>query len=83
MSTDAAVRGDEARGIRRADNRAPGQVELIEGGETENPGAVHRRADEAMFFEDANIDTCGRQFSCRNESRRPTSDHDHIAIAIS
>ena len=79
----AAVRGDEARGIRRADNRAAGQVELIEGVETENPGAVHRGADDVVFFQDANVETCGGQFSRSDESRRPPSDHDHIAIAMS
>ena len=56
---NAAVRGDEARGIRRSDNRAARQVELIEGVETENPGAVHRRADDVVFFEDANVETRG------------------------
>jgi hypothetical protein len=80
---NAAVRRDEARCIGRADNRAPGQVELIEGVEAENSGAVDWRADDVVFFEDANIETRTGQFSRRDESRRPTSDHDHIAVGIS
>ena len=48
-----AVGGDEARGMRRADDGAAREAELVERVEAEDAGAVHGRADDVVFFEHA------------------------------
>ncbi len=75
-----AVGRDEARPIRRADNRAPRKVQLVEGVEAEDAGAVHRRADEVVFFEDADREASRGQLARRDESRRTAANHHHVTI---
>ena len=75
-----AVGRDEAGPIRRADNRAPRQIQLVEGVEAEDARAVHGRADEVVFFEDADREASRGELARRDESRRAAANHHHITI---
>ncbi len=75
-----AVWRDEARGIRGSDNRSSRKAELVERVEAEDAGAVHGRADDVVFLEDADAKPSRSQFARSDESGRAAPDHDHIAI---
>ena len=75
-----AVGRNEAGAIRRADNRSTREVQLVEGVEAEDARAVHRRADEVVFFEDADRETSRGELARRDESRRAAANHHHVTI---
>ena len=74
------VGGDEARGLRHADNRSARETELVEGIEAEHARAVNRRPDPIVLFEhDHAMAACG-ETTRGQESRGAGADYDDVTI---
>jgi hypothetical protein len=66
--------------LRHADDGAPRQAKFLEGVETENAGAVYRRADMSVLLEHDDVDAARRETARGQESRRAGADYDHITF---
>ncbi len=74
----AAVGGDERREVRGGQDGAPRQVELGEGVEAEDAGAVYGKSDLAVLLEHDDIVAARRQDAGGGESRRAGADYRDI-----